>query len=88
MLTRRALAVGAALLATPRLLRAQTAWPTERPIEAIVPFPPGGGVDVMTRLLLPVVAQHLAANGAPGAGGGGGGPPPPRPPPGAGARRE
>jgi len=51
-----------ALLALPSVLRAQTAgtgWPGERPIEAIVPFPPGGGVDVMTRLLMPVMAAHL-----------------------------
>lgn len=67
MLTRRGLATSAAMLAAPRLLRAQTAWPGDRPIEVIVPFPPGGGVDVMTRLLLPIVAQHLAADGAPGA---------------------
>jgi tripartite-type tricarboxylate transporter receptor subunit TctC len=34
-------------------------WPNERPILAIVPFPAGGGVDVMTRVLLQHVQTHL-----------------------------
>lgn len=50
----------AAALAAPTKLRAQAAaWPTDRPIEVIVPFPPGGGVDVMTRLILPLVQARL-----------------------------
>lgn len=59
MITRRGLAAATAVLAAPAVLRAQTAWPGEKPIEVIVPFPPGGGVDVMTRLTLPFVARHL-----------------------------
>jgi tripartite-type tricarboxylate transporter receptor subunit TctC len=66
MPTRRATVATAtlALLATPAMLRAQggstaAGWPGERPVEVIVPFPPGGGVDVMTRLLMPIVAAHL-----------------------------
>jgi len=65
MITRRRLGTAsiaaAAALAAPRLLRAQgaAAWPGERPIEVIVPFPPGGGVDVMTRLILPLVQARL-----------------------------
>lgn len=59
MITRRGLAAASAVLAAPAVLRAQTAWPGERPIEVIVPYPPGGGVDVMTRLTLPFVAKHL-----------------------------
>jgi tripartite-type tricarboxylate transporter receptor subunit TctC len=64
MLTRRGLAATLATaivpLAAPATLRAQApAWPGERPIEAIVPYPPGGGVDVMTRLMMPMVAHHL-----------------------------
>ena len=49
MPTRRA--VLAAALATPAPLPAlaQPAWPGERPIEVIIPYPPGGGVDAMTR---------------------------------------
>lgn len=50
----------AAALATPTVLRAQApGWPTEKPIEVIVPFPPGGGVDVMTRLILPLVQARI-----------------------------
>lgn len=60
MLTRRHLGVtAAAALAAPALARAQAGWPTERPIEVIVPYPPGGGVDVMARLILPFLARHL-----------------------------
>ena len=40
-------AAAAATLAAPRLARA--AWPADRPIEVIVPYPPGGGVDTMAR---------------------------------------
>jgi tripartite-type tricarboxylate transporter receptor subunit TctC len=63
MITRRML--GAAALATPTLLharlgQAQAAWPADRPIEVIVPYPPGGGVDIMARIILPFVAEHLA----------------------------
>ncbi|MFB9971861.1 Bug family tripartite tricarboxylate transporter substrate binding protein [Pseudoroseomonas cervicalis] len=57
--TRRSLAaLGAASLFAPRLARA-AAWPTERPISVYVPFPPGGGVDQMARVVLPHVARHL-----------------------------
>jgi tripartite-type tricarboxylate transporter receptor subunit TctC len=58
----RSAAAAATLFATPRALRAQTApgaWPAARPIEVIVPFPPGGGVDVMTRLILPLVQARV-----------------------------
>ncbi len=58
-LRRRALAAATLGLTLPSLARAQAGWPGERPIECIVPFPPGGGVDVMSRLLMPLVAQHL-----------------------------
>ena len=59
MPTRRAIGAAAiATLAAPRLARAQ-AWPGERPIEVTVPFPPGGGVDAMTRFVLPHVQNHL-----------------------------
>jgi tripartite-type tricarboxylate transporter receptor subunit TctC len=61
MTTRRtalgALAAAGAL-ALPRLARA--AWPADRPIEVIVPYPPGGGVDTMARMVLPAVQAKLA----------------------------
>lgn len=60
MLTRRQIGAGAlAALATPSLASAQAAWPNERPIEIIVPYPPGGGVDSMTRFVTQHVAPHL-----------------------------
>jgi tripartite-type tricarboxylate transporter receptor subunit TctC len=60
MITRRQIGAGAlAALATPSISAAQAAWPNERPIEVIVPFPPGGGVDAMTRFVLPAVQNNL-----------------------------
>ncbi|MBL6081918.1 tripartite tricarboxylate transporter substrate binding protein [Belnapia sp. T18] len=59
MISRRMLGATGALLATSTHLRAQGSWPGERPIEVIVPYPPGGGVDIMARVTLPFVAQHL-----------------------------
>ncbi len=59
MTTRRALIAGAGVLAAPLVLRAQPAWPADRPVEVIVPFPAGGGVDVMTRLVMPLVAAQI-----------------------------
>ncbi|MDI1272524.1 tripartite tricarboxylate transporter substrate binding protein [Polaromonas sp.] len=70
-LTRRdCLLVGAAL-ALPALARAQ-AWPA-RPLRLIVPFPPGGLIDNMARLVGPRLAQELGQpvviDNKPGAGG-------------------
>ena len=47
MTSRRALLAGAGLLAAPATLRAQPAWPNDKPVEIIVPFPAGGGVGVL-----------------------------------------
>jgi tripartite-type tricarboxylate transporter receptor subunit TctC len=75
MITRRstlgAVAAGGTL-ALPR--RARAAWPADRPIEVVVPYPPGGGVDTMARMVLPVVQARLAGArfvvvNRPGAGG-------------------
>ncbi|MBR0651197.1 tripartite tricarboxylate transporter substrate binding protein [Roseomonas terrae] len=60
MTTRRAAlgtiaATGA--LALPRI--AHAAWPADRPIEVVVPYPPGGGVDTMARMVLPAVQNRL-----------------------------
>ncbi|NMJ44207.1 tripartite tricarboxylate transporter substrate binding protein [Roseomonas sp. JC162] len=75
MTTRRAALGGLAAvgtLALPRLARA--AWPADRPIEVIVPYPPGGGVDTMARVVLPAVQNRLPGArfvvvNRPGAGG-------------------
>ncbi len=58
-INRRTLGAVAATLAAPTLLHGQGIWPGDRPIEVIVPYPPGGGVDIMARVILPFVAQHL-----------------------------
>ncbi|SFK88595.1 Bug family tripartite tricarboxylate transporter substrate binding protein [Falsiroseomonas stagni] len=71
MATRRtALATLLATLASPAL--AQDAWPT-RPIRVIVPFTPGGGTDVMMRLVAQGLSnrfgQQVVVDNVAGAGG-------------------
>lgn len=56
MTRRRVLSLlGASALARPALA---AAWP-DRPITVVVPFPPGGSNDVVTRLFAPSFAQRL-----------------------------
>jgi tripartite-type tricarboxylate transporter receptor subunit TctC len=79
MHTRRRVGTGAlfaaASAAVPRVAaRAQAAWPGERPIEVVVPYPPGGGVATTTRLVLRFAPNHLPGArfvvvNRPGAGG-------------------
>jgi tripartite-type tricarboxylate transporter receptor subunit TctC len=68
---RRAVLAGAALVVAPQLASAQ-AWPS-RPIRLVVPFPPGGLIDNMARLIGPRLAQELGQpvviDNKPGAGG-------------------
>ena len=56
MLNRRAALVTGLALATPAI--AQPAWPSG-PIRLVAPFPPGGSVDAISRLLQPHLTQAL-----------------------------
>ena len=49
--------LGATLLACTQLVSAQS-WP-ERPIQLIVGFPPGGGVDIVARQLADKLSEQL-----------------------------
>ncbi|PZW39279.1 tripartite-type tricarboxylate transporter receptor subunit TctC [Humitalea rosea] len=51
--------LGGPILAAPHVARAQTGWPSERPIQVIVPFPPGGGTDVNIRAMTSHFQRHL-----------------------------
>lgn len=74
MIPRRSLLAAAPFLAGPSILSAQTAWPNDRPVEVIVLAAAGGGVDAMTRLVMPLIAQQIPGMrvvvlNRPGAGG-------------------
>lgn len=70
MQRRNLLACAAVLAAVLGPLPARAAWP-ERPLRIIVPFPPGGGVDVLARLvgakLGPLLGQAVVVDNKPGA---------------------
>lgn len=61
-----------AALAAPALARAQAGYP-ERPIRLVVPFPPAGGTDVISREIAGRIAAqtgwNIVAENRPGAGG-------------------
>src|SRR5260370_8410562 len=79
LLRREFLQLGGAALAAPALICAATAqtYPS-RPITMIIPFPPGGNVDVIGRILAermratlgqPIIVENIAgANGSIGVG--------------------
>ena len=68
---RRLLASTALVLAAPAIARAQ-AWPTKQ-IRMIAPYPPGGGVDTVSRAFSekasPKLGQVIVVDNQPGAGG-------------------
>ncbi|HEY4254117.1 MAG TPA: tripartite tricarboxylate transporter substrate binding protein [Roseomonas sp.] len=53
------MAAGLGVLAAPGIARAQAGWPAERPIQFIVPFPPGGGTDVNIRAMTSHFERNL-----------------------------
>jgi tripartite-type tricarboxylate transporter receptor subunit TctC len=55
---RSLVALVAAGIATPGVVRAQGAWP-ERPVRIIVPFPPGGSTDTIARLFQAKLSEGL-----------------------------
>lgn len=73
MKRRTVLAAGAASLFAPAFVSAQSAWPSRGPIRLIAQFPPGGLVDVVSRLLAPhlsaALGQTVVVENRPGAGG-------------------
>jgi tripartite-type tricarboxylate transporter receptor subunit TctC len=67
MLSRRRLvAASAAIVAVPAIARAQ-AWPTKQ-IRMIAPYPPGGGVDTVSRAFSDLMSPKLGQHNQPGAG--------------------
>lgn len=72
MIGRREFLGGAAALSLTVAARAQAAYPN-RPVRLIVPFPPGGPLDVMGRLisarLSTTLGQQVFVDNKPGAGG-------------------
>ena len=74
MKRRELLAGTASLVATPAWVGAQgTPWPARGPIRLVAQFPPGGLVDVVSRLMAPHLSQALGQSvvveNRPGAGG-------------------
>lgn len=67
---RRLVATSASILAAPAVVRAQ-AWPAKQ-IRMIAPYPPGGGVDTVTRafsdMISPKLGQPIVVDNQPGAG--------------------
>jgi tripartite-type tricarboxylate transporter receptor subunit TctC len=58
MIQRRHMLAATTLLAAPAIAHAQAAWPSG-PIRIIVPFPPGGSTDALSRMLQPRLQAEL-----------------------------
>jgi tripartite-type tricarboxylate transporter receptor subunit TctC len=75
MLRRRQLPlIAAGLLAAPSVVRAQSgAWPSRAQVRIVLPFPPGGFSDSVSRTMLPgisaAIGQTAVIDNRPGAGG-------------------
>ncbi len=71
LLTRRALLQAGAALALPGLAHAEGDWPNH-PAHLVVPFPPGGTTDVVSRLVASEISktlgQSVVVDNKPGAG--------------------
>jgi tripartite-type tricarboxylate transporter receptor subunit TctC len=59
---RRALLAAAPLLAAPRLLRAQPAWPGSQAVAVVIPYAPGGASDVVGRIVTSGLQERLGGN--------------------------
>ncbi len=59
MIDRRHLPLVTLGLSLPMIRPARAAWPADRPIEVIVPFPPGGGVDAVGRFATHQITPRL-----------------------------
>ena len=59
MKRREILAAGASMLAASTFVNAQSAWPTRGPVRLVAQFPPGGLVDMVSRLMAPHLSQAL-----------------------------
>ncbi len=68
---RRSVLLGALLISSATWVAAQTAWPA-RPITLIVPYPPGGGIDITSRDIAKGLSalwgQPVVVENKPGAG--------------------
>src|SRR5215475_6703088 len=58
LLSRRTLMLGAPMLPLAHPAIAQSAFPT-RPIKIVIGFPPGGGIDILARLIAPKMSERL-----------------------------
>jgi len=52
-------ALGGGLLAAPRILRAQPAWPGSQPVAVVIPYAPGGASDVVGQLVTQGLQERL-----------------------------